>query len=605
MIEGAISGMNALHELSLRTGTTVEALSALKGVAKQSGTDMDSIATGLQKLSKNIVEAESGTGKAAKAFSAMGIQLQDASGKTRASQDVMQEIAGKLSAMEDKTLAVAYAQELLGKSGANLLPFLQQLSEAGTLHGKVTADQAKAAHEFEVNLARLQSAGDAWKRELANAMVPSMNEWMEQLLKAKELTGGLYSALFMLATINPWLTHQQNLASYKKDLEDIAVKQAKYANNLPRVEALDAQAKVIQARIDYLKFLQRQEIETAGRGEDYTDQNDRSLARSKRFTPAPIAAKSDVSQAGLTPYQMELNKLIDQLRKVESEGSIAAQVLHSLNAGDFGTVTDAERARLLNLAARIQYTRELAADQKKMEEENTKLMEAAARHEEQRNAELDREAEHYRNILDPLKKYGDEIKKIALLVNESKLSSDEGDALLLKTNQEMVAAQNRIGDAMKTNNDIGRQLGLTMSSAFESAVIGGKSFRDVLSGIDRDIAQIVLRKTITEPLGNAVTGAISGSGIGDFLKGILPSFAVGTDYVPHDMVAQIHQGERILTAAENAAGGGAGGGMNVTINVGSLDPRTAASVIMANMPLIVGGINQAYNSRGQYGPLGR
>jgi len=31
----------------------------------------------------------------------------------------------------------------------------------------------------------------------------------------------------------------------------------------------------------------------------------------------------------------------------------------------------------------------------------------------------------------------------------------------------------------------------------------------------------------------------------------LPSFAVGTDFVPHDMVAQIHQGEMIVPAAFN------------------------------------------------------
>ena len=32
----------------------------------------------------------------------------------------------------------------------------------------------------------------------------------------------------------------------------------------------------------------------------------------------------------------------------------------------------------------------------------------------------------------------------------------------------------------------------------------------------------------------------------------LPAFAIGTNYVPEDMVANIHQGERIIPAAENA-----------------------------------------------------
>jgi hypothetical protein len=46
----------------------------------------------------------------------------------------------------------------------------------------------------------------------------------------------------------------------------------------------------------------------------------------------------------------------------------------------------------------------------------------------------------------------------------------------------------------------------------------------------------------------------------------LPSFDVGTDFVPYDMVAKIHKGERIVPAAQNRPGA-AGGDKIVNVNV--------------------------------------
>ena len=47
-----------------------------------------------------------------------------------------------------------------------------------------------------------------------------------------------------------------------------------------------------------------------------------------------------------------------------------------------------------------------------------------------------------------------------------------------------------------------------------------------------------------------------------FAKHGIPAFAVGTNYVPHDMLAQIHEGEAIVPKAYNPAAGGQGGNDN-------------------------------------------
>ena len=47
----------------------------------------------------------------------------------------------------------------------------------------------------------------------------------------------------------------------------------------------------------------------------------------------------------------------------------------------------------------------------------------------------------------------------------------------------------------------------------------------------------------------------------------LPSFDIGTNFVPHDMIAQIHKGERIIPASQN--NGTMGSTYNITVNAGS------------------------------------
>lgn len=63
---------------------------------------------------------------------------------------------------------------------------------------------------------------------------------------------------------------------------------------------------------------------------------------------------------------------------------------------------------------------------------------------------------------------------------------------------------------------------------------------------------------------------------------MMPAFATGTDFVPRDMIAKIHKGERITRAADNVSAAGRGGSsgrqtiVNLTMNVPSgTDTKTA------------------------------
>lgn len=74
--------------------------------------------------------------------------------------------------------------------------------------------------------------------------------------------------------------------------------------------------------------------------------------------------------------------------------------------------------------------------------------------------------------------------------------------------------QQKLAKAMQPFIDTAKQFGETIAGAFESAIIEGKSFSDILQQLEKDLLHILLRNFITQPLGNAITNAFLGLGGG-------------------------------------------------------------------------------------------
>lgn len=133
-------------------------------------------------------------------------------------------------------------------------------------------------------------------------------------------------------------------------------------------------------------------------------------------------------------------------------------------------------------------------------------------------------------------------------------------------------------EELQKTTDIARDLGMTFSSAFEDAIVGGKSLQDVIRGLEQDILRLVTRQLVTEPLAKVFTGFAKniGSDAGGFLSQLFTgSFASGTDYVPRTGLALVHQGEKIIPAASSRAAS------SVTINIAGNATRETASQIAA------------------------
>jgi hypothetical protein len=62
---------------------------------------------------------------------------------------------------------------------------------------------------------------------------------------------------------------------------------------------------------------------------------------------------------------------------------------------------------------------------------------------------------------------------------------------------------------LKRLEDMFKQLGGTISTAFEDAIISGKGLKDILKSLEQDILRIITRRLVTQPLEGFISGAIS------------------------------------------------------------------------------------------------
>lgn len=244
------------------------------------------------------------------------------------------------------------------------------------------------------------------------------------------------------------------------------------------------------------------------------------------------------------------------------------------------------------------------------QEEEAKIMSQAAQYTD----------DYYRKQREEEKKLEDDRKKAMLEFIDREREREE-------IQMRLVAGFDAEGKAMKELKQASQDWGFNFNSAIEEAILNFKSLGDVVRSVGNDIARMILRKTIVEPLGGAVSKGVKGviegifggkggggggnGGVVDPTQGsaFVGSFDSGTDYVPRTGLAMLHQGEAVIPAAENAGGRGVQNVFYVDMKGASLEAvqRLEAFVLRVNGSIerrALRAVKGAWNSRGSTTPIG-
>lgn len=289
MVKSAIDTGDALDEMSQRVGVSVETLSVWKPAAEQSGVSGESFEKGLRKLSTTMLEAATGSEDAARGFAAIGVAVKNQDGTLRATDQVLLDLAERFKAMPDGAEKTALAVQLFGKSGADLIPFLNQgrdginelAAEMQALGVQMSSETAAQAGNFNDALDKLKLATQSISNQIIASFLPALNDLAAGMVESAKQGGALRAILDGIVLALKVLA----LGAATVGKTFVALGEAIGASMAAAVEALSGHVSNAKAIITELKGRLVQRLDELA---DFRD----SL-----FDPKPIEVKAPKIQA--------------------------------------------------------------------------------------------------------------------------------------------------------------------------------------------------------------------------------------------------------------------------------------------------------------------
>ena len=598
LVKDAADFADEMGKAAQRVGTTTAALSGLKYAADLSGVSFEQLQTGLTRLAKTTEDFRDGSKSAVDAFSKIGLDPSN----FKDTADLLSAVADQFARLPDGAQKTALAVELFGKSGAQLIPLLNE-GAAGLAafraeaerFGVVIDDQAAAAAEqFNDNISRLGAIADGFKNSIGNSVIPALVQISEKMLQAAKDGGVLYGILKAIgeaeeiALFGTVETQRKNRKSnLLREIEQLNAElrsglQRTDMGIVPMTDEYRTQL-VMQIRKDALELntLSKQEASKQATSSASTTAAVSDVVTKAKKTTGASTGKSDAQILAEDTAKLieSFNQAIAPTQSLSDKLAAQLDLYRNLDPGVQaylqGLVDQAETSE--RAAAAAQSWNDIIALQQESDAAALADLEALSTAEDAHVSALRDKARAIEELLDPSLKLLDTQAELNEMVEAGVLSSEQAaEALRL------------MAEETEKTKGFTNELGLTFRSAFEDAIIEGESLRNVLAGIAEDLARLVIRRSITEPFSEAISGLLPD--FGNIFGGFR---AAGGPVSPGKAYMVGERGPELFMP--NTAGSiipnGAGQSVVVNIDARGADSAAAARIeaLAAQLPGIIRG----------------
>lgn len=486
--KSTIDAADALNDMSGRTSVAVKDLASLKTAAEQNGTSLEAVAKGVQKITLSMSQAEGGNEEMAASLERLGVT-------SKAPREALFQLADAVASTNDPTQIAADLQKVLGKSYAELIPFLKQgaeelrkSAEASESFAEAMARAAPEADKFNDEMARL-------KTDAAGAAAVLLVDMMPVLKGMLVAVSGVGEAFYQVGS-SIGAAAAAAVSAARGDFKQAAQIMTALFDDLEK-----RQTEFGKRMADILAPASKAAAGAGGGSSTGTGVGGGGKTAGSKSDPlAGLLASTDIGR------MQEFNKTVALLNQRFAQGRISAeqhaQAMTKLVEATFANnfkeaANDAEFFRMVEEDG-IKTTQEWAQNLRDLANvDMSRLNDLLA------NTDFARLAEDQADMILLAKAFTDGIKDA------------DGNLRKLSEAEYLDAVKNRLGligeEAQKTKS-LSEELGLVFESAFEKAIDGGGSFQDILKGLLADIIKVIARTQILIPLLEKINGKSSLSG---------------------------------------------------------------------------------------------
>lgn len=180
-----------MYDMARGAGIGVEAFQKLAYAGRMSGVETEKLSASLVKFDRMVAEATGGNKTYMQTFEDLGIKIKDSAGNLRQPNEIFEDVADIFHNTEDGIGKTALAVELFGKSGADLIPMLNDgkaglkafYAEAERLGLALSNEMIAKGDAFSDQLENIGEQVKGVKLQLGAVLIPALSAATEKISK--------------------------------------------------------------------------------------------------------------------------------------------------------------------------------------------------------------------------------------------------------------------------------------------------------------------------------------------------------------------------------------------------------------------------------------